>query len=68
MLGAMQIVASRLVDQATQAAAGNRQMFDALYEIEKMREENRKGTAARRPKITSFASLMAQRGGPPRRK
>lgn len=45
--GALQVAASRLAGQRTQESAGQSEMFEGLYIIEKQREENRKAVSQR---------------------
>ncbi|WP_296597541.1 hypothetical protein [Phenylobacterium sp.] len=43
--GALQMAASSLLGQLTQRAAGSQELFNGLFEIERMREENRRETS-----------------------
>ena len=56
--GALQIVASRLLDQKTHITVGENEMYRGLYELEVIRAGRRKGSAA--------TARTAEKGGPKR--
>lgn len=55
--GAMQVIASRLVEQRTQESAGTAEMMNGLREIEEIRAENQKAVRARVPGNLSRRSI-----------
>jgi hypothetical protein len=60
-LGALQAVASRLVGQDLQEAAGDRQMRDGVDKIERIREERRKADRAAARQARAAASPTKKR-------
>jgi len=62
--GALQIVASQLLSQPLQIAAGEREVYDGVFRIERAREERRKGQAKPRQAV-SKRKRRPKSGGDP---